>query len=1387
MKNNNKMANFFKVLILAIVLGVTGSEQLTAQDNSGTEFWFSLFSDTFIDELPGVYIVSYYDCTVTIDYVARDPALDPAGLPQCTRNVVNVTGGVPQYVAIPFDAQAACWRFTDDLGTPETVQYNGIKVTSTAPIALYLQAYAAASSELTPVFPLEDMGTDYIVSAYREITSETNDFNARTTVVGIEDNTEVTFTLPDYCWTSSTDGNGLMTHGPGSSWSVTLNEGETYTVLSNDNGQGLTFTPVGSSVSVTNNQGLNGMKVSATKVISVLGGTDCTWVGNNEYLGCGACDLTCTHLKPTSKWDTRFVTTQTLVRPNQMSPTAGLRNPPTPNIEPYPVNSNEKSVADYLIITAKEDATTINITGVADYTKTLDAGEWFIYESPGNSNTATPPPTTSPGASNHVIDANNPIQVVQLMKGWQCDNNNPADPTQMSVIEEAIWKDNYIVTNPTQYANNFFAFIVKEPLGNNVARNSLNLSVNGADLPIAAGVSATNNGTGGWTQIGTEPYFFQRVTFSTAGAAIRAKSVALSPGGTTYPFAFYASGSTNASSYGYMGGNVCQLKAFAHADSGDVCSQTPVQLILDSTKFGGLVGGVTNYTYSWIIDNGVDTIFNFSSIGLDPDTNYMPTVADTLGTYTGYLVITDNADCQAIDTFVVHIGNDMPIPTVGPDVTVCEGDTIFLSANSSLDEVTYLWSGPADFSDTDQNPIIPNATATMTGIYNVTMSTTVCTSEPVSVNVTVNTAAVIDSIPFVNESSCGAGDGAITIYATGTDLTYSIDEGATYGGSNSFTNLAAGTYMIFVNNASNCPVNGGVISISSAGAPPAPTANANPNPVCEGDTLLLYVSTTVDGETYNWSGPNSYSAIGDSVSIKTVTASMAGTYTVTAVLDGCTSAGGSVTITVNPNATITLTSAVGSDDQTICENIEINDITYSIGGGGTGADVTGLPPGVTGTFNSGMFTISGTPSDTGTFNYTVTTTSSCMQTTATGSITVSPDATITLSSAVDTDNQTLCKGSVLTAITYAIGGSGTGATVSGLPTGVTGSFDMSSGTFTISGTPTNSDTFNYTVTTTGNCSNDSATGTITVNSCAPPVASFTTSSNTICEGSSIVFSDNSTGTDINTWNWTFNGGTPGTANTVGPHTVVFALAGTYSITLQVADDEDTDDTTMVITVNANTSFSQSFNECQGFSVTVGSNTYISSGTYSDTLTNSNGCDSIINTNLTINPTPLVTLIIVDDNCAESIGSINTNIITGTPPITYNWNNGSNDSILTNLPTGTYTLSIIDSNGCINIANTTLNDLEIDCAFFTYIPNGFTPNNDGNNDVLYVRGKGIASLYLSIYNRWGNKIFDTTKITEGWDGKYKGQDQDQGVFVYVLNVTSTTGKQVKKSGNVSLIR
>ncbi len=87
----------------------------------------------------------------------------------------------------------------------------------------------------------------------------------------------------------------------------------------------------------------------------------------------------------------------------------------------------------------------------------------------------------------------------------------------------------------------------------------------------------------------------------------------------------------------------------------------------------------------------------------------------------------------------------------------------------------------------------------------------------------------------------------------------------------------------------------------------------------------------------------------------------------------------------------------------------------------------------------------------------------------------------------------------------------------------------------------------------------------------------------------------------------------------------------------------------------------------------------------------------------------------------------------------------------------------------------------------FVPNTFTPNGDGQNDILYVRGLKIDELYFAVYNRWGEMVFETTDKNKGWDGNYKGRPADVGVFGWYLKVKCYNGEETFKKGNVTLIR
>ncbi|HEU4607315.1 MAG TPA: hypothetical protein VFS31_04345, partial [Chitinophagaceae bacterium] len=189
------------------------------------------------------------------------------------------------------------------------------------------------------------------------------------------------------------------------------------------------------------------------------------------------------------------------------------------------------------------------------------------------------------------------------------------------------------------------------------------------------------------------------------------------------------------------------------------------------------------------------------------------------------------------------------------------------------------------------------------------------------------------------------------------------------------------------------------------------------------------------------------------------------------------------TVTGTINVTVqTINKTPESDTaQAICKGAPITPILYEIKGTGTGATVSGLPAGVSGSYNSatGIYTISGTPTVTsGVYTYTITTTGSCAAAAATGTIEVIPDATITLTSAPGTDNQRLCFNSGSIAIIKYQITVATGATVSGLPAGLTAMY--SNGIFTITGTPTETGVFYYAVETTGICGQTSIEGMITI-------------------------------------------------------------------------------------------------------------------------------------------------------------------------------------------------------------------------------------------------------------------------------------------------------------------
>lgn len=136
--------------------------------------------------------------------------------------------------------------------------------------------------------------------------------------------------------------------------------------------------------------------------------------------------------------------------------------------------------------------------------------------------------------------------------------------------------------------------------------------------------------------------------------------------------------------------------------------------------------------------------------------------------------------------------------------------------------------------------------------------------------------------------------------------------------------------------------------------------------------------------------------------------------------------------------------------------------------------------------------------------------------------------------------------------------------------------------------------------------------------------------------------------------------------------------------------------------------------------------------------------------------------------------------------TYQWNSGLNTKTIEVKDPGQYWLKVTDNNKCS--ATDTITIYPRQCLGGFYIPNAFTPNNDGRNDVFKpVIGGELQYYTFSIYNRWGEVVFKTTDISKGWDGNFKGMQSDSNVFIWTCSYQLEGEARIFDRGTVMLIR
>jgi gliding motility-associated-like protein len=115
----------------------------------------------------------------------------------------------------------------------------------------------------------------------------------------------------------------------------------------------------------------------------------------------------------------------------------------------------------------------------------------------------------------------------------------------------------------------------------------------------------------------------------------------------------------------------------------------------------------------------------------------------------------------------------------------------------------------------------------------------------------------------------------------------------------------------------------------------------------------------------------------------------------------------------------------------------------------------------------------------------------------------------------------------------------------------------------------------------------------------------------------------------------------------------------------------------------------------------------------------------------------------------------------------------------------YYLAVSDSRNCVDIDSVKIRTFKEPDI---YVPNAFSPNGDGRNDVFYVYAVGFSLNYLKIFDRWGNIVFSTPSPAKGWDGNFNGKPVDPGVFVWIATgKNKKTNQAVTKKGTILLIR
>ncbi|MGZ4085391.1 MAG: T9SS type B sorting domain-containing protein, partial [Bacteroidia bacterium] len=796
----------------------------------------------------------------------------------------------------------------------------------------------------------------------------------------------------------------------------------------------------------------------------------------------------------------------------------------------------------------------------------------------------------------------------------------------------------------------------------------------------------------------------------------------------------------------------------------------------------------TTGTGLWTLVSGAGTITSPSS----------PTSGITgLGTGANVFQWTiSNAPCPSSSSTVTITGVAAPtVANAGPNQTVCSTSATLAGNTATIGTGTWtLVSG----AGTITTPGSPTSTVTGLGlganVFQWTISNPPCPSTSSTVTIT-STGGATTSAAGPPQSVCGTsatlagntptvGSGLWTLVSgTGTITTPTSP-------TSGVTGLGIGP-NVFQWTISSAPCPPSTSTVTITGIAPPTVSNAGPGQSVCSSSATLAGNTPATG-TGTWtlvSGTGTITTPGSPSSGVTGLGLGANIFQWTIDNPPCTPSTDTVTI-INTGGP---TTSVAGTNQTVCgTTATLAGNTPTTGSGlwtlvsGTGTITSPTSP------TSGVTGLSVGPN---VFQWTI---SSAPCPPSSSTVTITGVATPTIANAGP--NQTLCNTFTTLAGNTPTTGTGTWTLVSG------------AGTITTPGSPTSGVTglgaganvFQWTI---SNAPCPPSSATVTITNTGGPTVTITSQTNVNCNSSSTGSAavSASGGTGSLTYSWTGGAGSGSSATSLAAGTYIVTVtdsagcSGTASVTITQpaaitagvttsAATCGSSDGSATVTAGGGTG-SYTYNWSPGSPTGDGTNTItnLSAGNYTVTITDSLGCIQSATGSVGSVGGPAV-----NAGADVTITSGGNTVLTGVAGAgaTYSWappGTLSCDTCASTVasPTVTTTYTLTVTLGGCSSSDTVTVFVDVQCGEL-FVPNVFSPNGDNENDILKVYGNCITNLEFVVYDRWGEKVFETNDPAKGWDGTVRGKKMDTAVFVYYLNAT-VNGAEVKKHGNITLVK